>query len=244
MVLPGCYTTVILSLTMIVIPISVNDLRTSMLLKRMGSSPVKPIVFLMTIIVYYYIVVFVSYIWQILWSYLILWNYRGFISDMLTGANYLYLWYAITLTYVMSLSIGFIWMVVCRRNFQIQLISIAVIVVSFVLGGLGVPIGVVHNVTTGVGMPLLTKVVYVDPFWYTSCLNYQAWFAHSHSVFNIYGSSMFDPSTLLTIKLGTSFAIVDILGSFDKYMALFMPVGITFALGVLDIATFRWNRRD
>jgi hypothetical protein len=93
---------------------------------------------------------------------------------MLTGANYLYLWYAITLTYVMSLSIGFIWMVVCRRNFQIQLISIAVIVVSFVLGGLGVPIGVVHNVTTGVGMPLLTKVVYVDPFWYTSCLNYQA----------------------------------------------------------------------
>jgi len=82
--------------------------------------------------------------------------------QMLASANYLELFYAITINFLMSLCIGIFFLTFCDRNFQIEMIAIIIVIVSLILAGFACPLPFIHNHETV--HPSTTYVVYIDPW--------------------------------------------------------------------------------
>ena len=87
------------------------------------------------------------------------------------------------------------------------------------------------------------NVVYIDPFWYTSSMSFEAWFSKPNDYFNTFGSSIFNISAKLCGKTITSSPVAQILSSADKALNIYLPISLIILTSVVNSFTFKWNIR-
>lgn len=247
-IIPSSMAMVITFLGMFCIPLTINTLRTSMVMKRLGSSKISPLTFLVCLIIYYWFFAIVCYVWMLGWGFLF---YIDRIDEYLVIFNYMHpgdVLYSLCINYFLATTIGLIILVFTKRNYVIAVINCVVIIFSFALAGFAVPIPLIHisykTDSGGWNCSPLTYIVYADPFWYSSSLSYESFFHVADDYFNLLGSSIFNPEVQL---YGKTFAAQPtdgiVLGHADKYLNLILPIVIISSLMVVDIMTFKWNVR-
>lgn len=243
-VLPTAYSAIICFTTIVAIPMGINDLRGSIILKKLGASQIKPWMFLFAIISFYFVFCLIAYIWEVLWSYVILLGFKSDVDQMFYSANYFYVFYSFAITYLMGVIIGIFISTCLKKNFQVIIVGTIFLIVSIVLSGYGSPITLIHQPKINeTSIPILSNVVYIDPFWYTSAFSYEAWLS-KESYMNILGSSPFNPYVPLMGKLFTDATyIIRLLTVQDKWANIFVPLSIIFGMGTIDVLTFKWSRR-
>lgn len=226
------------------IPTTINSLRTSIVLKRLGSSKITPLQFITITLCYYFIISLLSIAWVILWTWLIFINSLEDYYTLIHGANFWSILYVILITFILSSGIGLFVLSFTNRNFVILTIAVVIVIFSLIFAGFGAPIQFLHTywASDNTSSPLY-NVVYIDPFWYTSSMSFEAWFSKPNDYFNTFGSSIFNISAKLCGKTITSSPVAQILSSADKALNIYLPISLIILTSVVNSFTFKWNIR-
>ena len=226
------------------IPITINTLRQSVLMRRIGVSNISPFMFMFTIIVYYGIMIALSYIWIFVWCFAFYAFKMNEYTTLLTSIDWGGLIFAILINYLLSISIGMFILIFTKRNYVITIIATIITIMNFLLSGYAAPLPLIHSALPDYKTGTF-YVVYIDPFWYTSAMNYEAAFSHTNNFFNFYGTSIFNPMQKMmgkTITTTTEYKEV-ILFEFDKCLNLFLPISMIAVFGSISGFNFKWNIR-
>lgn len=154
-----------MAITTTSMPMLLFEFKSSSLLKRIGSTPIKPSSFIFVTIIYYLVIILLSILWTILFSLLIFgityWD-RGrviqesnqLIPEMvsmsfkqtLENVNWLgFLWGQLMLT-LTGLVFGMFLVAVCKSIISIQAIGTTVLIISQFLTAMVLPIGILKNI--------------------------------------------------------------------------------------------------
>lgn len=242
-VLSGIFMLQVIQCGMQSMPTAIMEFKTSVLLKRIGATPIKPWMFILSTAIYYFIVTVIQIFWLILWV-IIAFSFTQFkmqdsidpsviigtISgwDLMFGINSTVNWggYIFSLFYasILSIFIGLFISSVSKTSQSAQIIGMMFFFVNMFLAGLLLPIGAINSI-----LPLRI-ISYFTPYRYVSGLSSTAWATDNGNIFN--------PNYLQTIaKNEMKFEV------YDNWLNLFIPlVFISLAIFV-SIKFFKWNNR-
>ena len=272
-VMPGLCCLTICIVGMFCIPLTLNNFRTSMIMKRLGNSKITSYTFIFAVALYYYLMSIVSFLWTLAWGFVIFCNNIDRYLDVFRYMSVPQLLYAFTITFLLSTAIGMFVLVFTKRNFVIALVAAIVVLLGFVLAGFGAPIPMIHtrgyvytpprpqNQSILTNVPIftnaqyridsespLTSYVYIHPMWYTTSMCYEAFFAagsgDSLNTYSYTATSIFNPTQTVVSKVITIHQdVFEILGCNDKWANLFVPLGLILIFGGVAIGKFKWNVR-
>ena len=193
-VVPGLCCLTIAIVGMFCIPLTLNNFRTSMIMKRLGNSKITSYTFIFAVILFYFLMSIVAFMWTLACGFVVFCNDINRYLDVFRYMSVPQLLYAFTITFLLSTSIGMFILVFTKRNFVIALIAVVIIIIGFVLAAFIAPIPIVHCVSYDSDLPVttssvgqsyrvtgkapLTPFVYIHPMWYTTSMCYEAFFAN------------------------------------------------------------------
>ncbi len=168
-----------------IVPQTIHEFKSSVILKRIGVSDVRPVLFMVAVFVYFTSFMVVSVVLNLLIS--VLYVYLTYGNDPAFGkvdyfsiynsADYASWAMSQLLTIALALSVGFFASSVLRSVLAIQTTGIVVIIVAMFVGGALVPFSMVAD------NGILRSVSYLLPFRYTSALGIESWFANVNGLF-------------------------------------------------------------
>ena len=250
MVMPNLICAIIMFIGMLCVPITINSLRTSMIMKRINSSKITMFQFIAALLVYYYIGTLITYLYILGIGFLIYCNKVNDYISALKMINVLELWYATTIMYIFCVAFGLFILCFTKRAYVCVVTTIVFFVLGFFLSPFGAPLAMVHDIRphlsgdTGLvdynPCPLF-YITYFNPFWYTTSMSYEAFFSKASQTYNVFGSSIFNPSqrlwTYIQVLSGNPHIKLTIT---DKWLNLFVPVGLTAIMAVFESKAFKW----
>ncbi|WEK83205.1 MAG: hypothetical protein L3I91_00690 [Mycoplasma sp.] len=243
-VIPTTLAMVITFIGLFCIPLTVNNLRTSMVMKRLGTSRITQLTFLFSLFVYYFIASIICYLWMLISGFVI---YSNRISDytfIFSAIHWGDLLYSLTMNYLLAATIGIFILSFSKRNYVIGVTASVIVIFSFAFAGFATPINLIHVYFWKGVQTTLFDIVYIDPFWYTSSLSYESFFHITDDYYNLYASSIFDITVPLIGKtIATSDSLAHILTSVDKLANLVVPILLIMGFSIIDFKTFKWNVR-
>ncbi len=199
-----------------IVPQTIFEFKSSVILKRIGVTDVKPILFMTSIFIYFTSFMIVSVILNLLISMLYVYLVFGNDSSkfgqtdfysIYNSADYLSWTLAQLLTIFLSLSIGFVTASILKSVLAIQTAGLIIIIGAMFVGGALVPFSMVANI------PILKYLAYLMPFRYTSALGIESWFANINNLFHYsnyqidisqFNFSSTDTQTDMLIKIAAS----------------------------------------
>lgn len=216
----------VMSFAINVVPQSINDFKTSVLLKRIGSTPIKPITFLLTVSIYYGVLMFISFFWNMLM--VVIWFpskigiiFAGDPSVGVLAIEWGSLIFAIFYTVITSIFIGLLVVSLSKSAIASNVIGMIIFFLSMFLSGMLFPI---QNITPNLGLNIVS---YFTPFRYTTGLMTMSW--NGNSIFDMSGS----------YKIGE----VVVYQVYDKWLNLFMPLVFIGLALFFSAKNFKWNVR-
>ena len=252
LVLPNIFSGVSMIVGMFCIPMTINSLRTSMIMKRLDSSKITVLQFAFTFIIYYFVMTLIAYMWFIAFGFAIFANKVDDYINVLKMIDVACLFYAVLISFLLSLSLGFLVLMLTKRNYVIGLVAALVFLIGFFLSPFFAPIQMVHellpyhnHLTQLVQMrpTSLYYAVYIDPFWYTTSMSYEAFFSSANGVYNFLGSNIFNPSQdLRSYFMGSNSLHVELTQT-DKWLNLMVPPAIITILLGIESKYLKWNVR-
>lgn len=225
-----------------------NDLRTTIVTKRFGSSKISTYTFIFSVFFYYLLVVIVESLWMLgisfllfsdnIQAYLVCFQYMGVGS----------LIFSIVITYLLSFSFGIVILTITKRNFVISVIALLVFIISLVLAGFAAPPALIHcllqesitEYNTGTN---LYYFVYFDPFWYTSALIYNSFYTYASAAYNFIGCSIFNLTTPILCQLNATGTVEWFLTTTEKWLNLLIPFSCIEIFGIIGVIKFKWSVR-
>ena len=272
-VVPGICGLTIAIVGMFCIPLTLNNFRTSMIMKRLGNSKITSYTFIFSVMFYYFLMSIVAFMWTLAWGFVVFCNDINRYLDVFRYMSVPQLLYAFAISFLLATSMGMFVLVFTKRNFVIALIAVVVIIIGFVLAAFIAPIPIVHcqnyrydpprpvvNSLTGT-LPILTAgtyyvdsqapltpFVYVHPMWYTTSMCYEAFFANGGggdlNTYSYTTTSIFVPTQMVLTKIvGIANFVQITLDVGDKWANLFVPLGLIIIFGGVAIGKFKWNVR-
>lgn len=234
------------------VPSTINDFRNSVLLKRIGTTPVRPWSFLLTAGLFYGALMFIEFFWCFMWIAIIFNKDIGSIfgadapSSMgyfdptnplfdssigiapFQGINWGGLICAVIYTVIVSIFIGLLVVSITRSVIGSNVIGMIIFFLSMFLSGQLFPIqNIVQN-------DVLNGISYLTPFRYTTTLLTISW--NGGSIFNmsqpIYMANMLNSSDPIPVYQ-----------TYDLWLSWFIPVGIVAASLFFSAKNFKWGNR-
>ena len=251
MVFPNLICASIMIVGMFCVPVTINNFRTSIIMKRITSSKITSTQFTVTLVLYYYVMTLISYLWIIGLGFLIFADRVPDYINVLEMVSVPELLYATTMSYMLSVLIGLFLLCVTKRNYVITVITVITFLVGFFLSPFGAPVGMVHDLGESIRRPehviVWTKSplyypVYINPFWYTTSMSYEAFFSKPNGTYNLLGSSIFNPTEILWTIVSSANPHID-LNETDKWLNLFVPIGLCIILAAYEAKYLKWNVR-
>ena len=227
------------------VPQTINDFKNSVLLKRIGTTPIKPWSFLVTAGLFYGLLVLIEFFWCFAWVAIIfngdIGNIfgSGSLSSMGTsldggttintfsGVNWGGLVCAIIYTVVVSIFIGLLVVSITKSALGSNVVGMIIFFLSMFLSGQLFPI---QNIT---GNTALNIVSYFTPFRYTTALLTISW----------NGGNIFDMSNAIYIQNSMGGASQLVYNTYDMWLNWFIPVVIVGASIFFSAKNFRWGNR-
>ena len=261
MIVPGAFMIPMISILLIFMPQSIFEFRNSTLLKRIGTTPIKPYKFLLGISIFNIIVVCVSFLLLFVFSFAI---FADSLSDNVTkfeisptktfySPTFVYMirhadWgsyiYSCFLIIIMSVLIGLIIASVAKSTLFIQATGIALMLITFFVGPCILPISLVGSVD------IVKYLGYLVPLKYPISTAIEAFTSGlNNSVININNSSIWNvdiPYLALDVLLSDGFnknPEVEIFNKVDKILNISIPWILILVFSYFVAATFRWNNR-
>ena len=246
-----------------VLPTALFEFKNSSLLKRIGVTPIKPSMFILTISAYYILIMIVSTITTIGIAILILIKYLNngrvisdspvkiiapSMIDMLKYVNWGGVVWGTLMNIIVSTSMGIFVSSISKSTLSIQGIGIPILIISEFLAAQVLPVSMVKAVDG------LYYISYITPFKYPTALIIESWNGQydlslltkpvngiiqlqldaSSNIFNIH-------QTFATLdKAGKP---IDIYTTYDKVLNLVMPFAWTLLFGGITLKTFKWSTR-
>lgn len=242
-ILSGIFMLQVIQCGMQSMPTAIMEFKTSVLLKRIGATPIKSWMFILSTAIYYFIVTIIQIFWLILWVMLVFSFTQfkiqdttnpntiiGIISgwDLMFGVHSTVNWggYLFSLFYasILSIFIGLFISSISKTSQSAQIIGMMFFFVNMFLAGLLLPIGAINKI-----LPL--KIIsYFTPYRYVSGLSSTAWATDNGDIFN--------PNYLQEVaKNDLGFEI------YDNWLNLFIPLVFIVLTIIISIKFFKWNNR-
>lgn len=152
-------------------PFAIMELKKSVLLKRIGASPVKSSKFTIVIITYFTFIIFMSILWLMLWMVILHPKETAMFGGLIEhgGLSLLGFVYGNLLNIVMSLSIGFLIASISKGEQQAQAIGMLIYFPSTFLSGQFIGMDVISQ------KEVMNWISSFLPFRYTTMLVISSW---------------------------------------------------------------------
>lgn len=149
-------------------PFSILELKKSVLLKRIGASPVKPAMFTIVIVTYFTATIILSILWLMIWA-LIFWQDTSIFQPMGTIVGFFGFLYGNVLNIIVSIAIGFTIASLAKSEVQVQTFGMLLYFPSTFLSGQFISIDSIANSEV---MNWISRFV---PFRYTTMIIVESW---------------------------------------------------------------------
>lgn len=245
LILPASFLTFVFIICIVVIPISINDLKKSIIFKKLGASTIKPWSFMTILLCYYYLICLIGYFYQMPWCYLFMHNNKQLITEFFNGAHWAEVFYIFSISFLMCSTLGITISSLLKQNYKIIVFAVIFITVSIPLAGLAAPISLVHNAHNPyhTNLPSLSNLVYIDPLWYLTSGANEIWFKYNTTI-NIYNSDYFNITTAYYSRsISVSGLTIEVLSCQEKIANIFVPILLFTMFEVINIRTFKWSNR-
>ncbi|WP_033159851.1 ABC transporter permease [Mycoplasmoides alvi] len=246
--LTGLVALMVISTGLNSIPISIMEIKESVLMKRIGSTPIKPWMFIATVTFFYFLIM----IGQILLTLFTIFLFFGFQNFILSGTaenpvlvtgNQLFFsgfnidngfvqtnWggYIFGMTYTMLLSVFLAILIVSitKKSASASMIGSMVYFLSMFLSGMLFPLTVISNNN------LLYDLSFISPFRYVNVLITIAWSGISIFDFNAINQNISNDVLMIGIK-----------NIAEVWTGYFVPLLFIVIALILSIYRFRWSTR-
>ncbi|EGZ30888.1 Uncharacterised protein [Malacoplasma iowae] len=252
-----------MSVAMCSMPQAIFEFKKSSLLKRIGVTPIKPSLFLFISSLYYFVAMFISIFWCILFSMLIFGiNYWGSgkeifsiasstkiyamnFKDTLNNVNWFGFIWGQTFSIIIGISIGIFLVSIGRSTISIQTTGISILITSMFLAVTVIPLGLVREEE---GFWYAGYVL--SPFKGASNMVLESWYGNFKGIDSSTQTMMFEKSnifnfdqnfTFINIKNPTTQLIV--LKKAEKIVSMFSVFLWIALFSGLAIWKFKWNVR-
>jgi len=270
MAFPGAFFMGIIAVGLNVMPGTICEFRKSSLLKRISITPIRPIRILITICLYYLVIMIMSIIITICLTFLIFIKFvkngqmieipgvgditMPSLSKVLANVDYASFIYVAILIFILSLLTGLMFCSFFTSTSTIHSVSIMVMILTILLSGLALPNSVMKSNIS------LWYVGYVfTPFKSTMCSAYESWngafkdnFAdvggYIYQMNNCNGSHVFNMSSSYEIYSaivlpGVGSGKITILSTTEKWITIFLPYVWVIIFSVIIGTKFKWGNR-
>lgn len=255
LVVPGVYLMPILSILLIFTPQSIFEFRNSSLLKRIGTTPIKPWKFLLGISIFNAIIVITAVLFIFFSCFLIFVdqlqdkNVLTLVSpgllSMIKNADWGGFIYSVFVLILLSMLIGIFISLMAKSTLFIQTTGIAILLISFFVGPCILPISLVGTVD------VVKYLGYLIPLKYPISTAIESFTSGiPNSIVNIESSSIWDinnPYVVLDIMIKNPQDVgktyLTIFNSDEKIVNLVLPWIYILIFLYLSSATFKWNNR-
>jgi len=250
------------------LPQSVFEFKRSVLLKRIGTTNIRPWMFLAAIAGFYAIIMLIATIFSLVVGLAIFSNYwdegkvvvdavvgngtlehpekaaqmappMGVIMNNVSWGSFIY---GILLNIIISISLGLFLSAVCKSTIAIQAIGVSILIISQFLSAQVLSIAMVKEIDA------LYYVSYLTPFKYTTGMIIESFTGSP----NLWKGLDFD-TTANIFDIHTPFATLKndsitheeivIFNKGDKVVNLIMPFFIVAGVTALTVKTFKWTTR-
>lgn len=259
--IPGAYLIPSLCVLLVFMPQTVFEFKNSSILKRIGSTPIKPYKFLLAIALFNFIIVTTAFIFLFLFSFLIFYDSLNGIVNVRTNdptngriwlePDYLYMirnanWvdfiYSSIVTIVLGTLIGLFIASVSRSTLFIQSIGISLLLLVLFVGPVILPVSMVSSVD------IVRFIGYIVPLKYPISLAIESFTSGMFdSVINVQGSGIWDVnsnyeviSVFNLLELGDT---ITVFTKADKIVNIIMPWVFIMIFSYLNAVTFGWSNR-
>lgn len=218
----------VLSMSINTVPQAISDYRNSVLMKRIGSTPIRPWMFLITISLFYSMMMILIILWALLW--IAIW-FNQYVNEIFVNANTDWGSFAISFIYMVitAIFIGILVMSLSKSVIASNAIGMIIFFISMFLSGTLFPLTSIVGDNPKNWLNILS---YFSPFRYTNGLVSTSWMGHS----------IFVPYDNISIDV-TGQPSKIIYYNYDFYLNWFMPLVFIAISLALSIKTFRWASR-
>ncbi len=260
--LPGGMAIMTMSAGVIIAPLQISEFKKSVLLKRIGATPISAMDFIMTIIGFYFILMIVQILWMLMWTYLIYgwfntakYGITGGIDQPLKNIifnthdikipingsivndpaiNFGQWFITEIFAILLALSIGLIIVAVSGSSTNILTVSLPIFLISMILSGQLFSIAAISRYS------FLVDISYISPVRYSTGLINTAW-----SGYNIFDMSTAvsqwtpgappgsDPDKVVKV----------VYHIYDLWLDWFITSFLIIGLNIITIKNFSWNAR-
>lgn len=235
----GIITLEVVSAGSFTMPTCIMEIKTSVLMKRIGSTPIKPWMFIITSFIYYFLIIILVIIWMFFFTFL----FFGFIdfkfgNETIKGMNLIFgngvvaqqkyginwLGMIVSLIYMSTVSIfvGLFNISTSKTSASCNIKSSMLYFISLVLSGMLFPLSIISNNT------ILNVFSYLTPFRYSNTLVVVSWL----------NGDIFNPNTIDFNSIG-----VGSISNVDVIISFIVPIIIILASVFVMIKLFKWNTR-
>jgi len=269
MAFPGAFFMGIIAVGLNVMPGTICEFRKSSLLKRISITPIRPIRILITICLYYLVIMIISIIITICLTLLVFIKFikngqtieipsigsitMPSLSQVLANVDYASFIYVTILIFILSLLTGLMFCSFFTSTSTIHSVSIMVMILTILLSGLALPNSVMKSNIS------LWYVGYVfTPFKSAMCSAYESWNGafKDHLSGNFYlfqmnncnGSHVFNMSSSYVIYSaivlpGVGSGRITILSVTEKWVTIFLPYVWVIIFSIIIGKKFKWGNR-
>lgn len=259
-IIPGAFLIPTLCVLLVFMPQTIFEFKNSSILKRIGSTPIKPYKFLLAIAIFNFIIVLVGFAFLFAFSFAIFSDGLNgtvkyidgsglYVPDflyMIQHANWWSFFYASIVMMIMSITIGLFIASIGKSTLFIQSFGISLLLIIFFVGPVVLPISMVADVD------VVKYIGYIIPLKYPVSLCIEAFTSGlKGSIINIEGSSIWDIYSdyqvlSLFSLVGTNPSapqISTVYNEADKALNLAMPYIFILIFTYLTGVTFGWSNR-
>lgn len=256
---PSIFLISTLCVLLVFMPQSIFEFKNSIILKRIGSTPIKPVVFLLSIAIFNFILVVSSTALMFVLSFAVFSdslqnimidksNISGTSGLLLPEYMYMFLhanWgdfiYSFLLMLIMCIFFGLFIASIGRSTLFIQSVGISTILIVFFVGPIALPISMIGQVD------VVRYIGYFIPFKYAIGLAVESFTSTMNgTLINISGSSIWDitaPYIVYSDFIDSTKPIIEVFNQTDKVLNLVMPWVFIMIFGYMTSVTFSWSNR-
>ncbi len=266
---PGGIAVSILTIGLVFMPQSIFEFKNSSLLKRIGTTPINPIKFLVVIILFNFLIMLISIGLVLIFSFLVFQSNlfepklvpitlpSGIIYvgsswiEMLNGVHWGSFAYSILITIVITMVVGILLASIAKSTLFIQGIGITILMITFFVGPAVLPIGMTTQID------IIKYSSYLLPFKYSISLmieSFNGFIPDDNaltSMMNIGNSGIWDVNSNYEILNTFSGLTGDqlpgplvIFEKHDKVLNQVMPYFFILLFGFFAVGKFSWSTRS
>lgn len=240
---PGIVSMTAMSSGITGMPFAIMELKKSVLLKRIGASPVKASKFTVVIITYFTFMIFMSILWLMLWLVILHPTKTDMFGGLIknNGLSFIAFIYGNVINIVLSLSIGFAIASIAKGEQQAQAIGMLIYFPSTFLAGQFISIDVISQNEV---MNWISRII---PFRYTTMLVVSSWQGNNpFAIEAIYGVVPLSAEEIMKEIASGNLNVIPwkrivVYEEFEPIIAYIIPYTFGTFFGIYSIKKFRWS---